>query len=113
MLTEMQGCLTQLCGSSAIGDPEVVAQLIAEKAAAMNISSGDDCVQDSLKEMVSSSPPGGMAVPNLLADSSVKVKRFKANLIQAPALYDSSGSISSVPLCMGRNNCRQGQANQS
>ena len=40
-LTEMQGCLTQLYGNAAIRDPEAVAQLIAEKAAAMNTSSSD------------------------------------------------------------------------
>lgn len=28
MLTEMQGCLKQLCGDSAVRDPEAVAQLI-------------------------------------------------------------------------------------
>ena len=36
-MTEMQGCLKQLCGSSVAGDPEAAAQLIAEKVAAMKI----------------------------------------------------------------------------
>ena len=47
MLTEMQGCLKQLCGSSVVGDPEAVAQLIAEKVAAMNISPGPNSGQNS------------------------------------------------------------------
>jgi len=33
MLTEIQGCLKQLCGNSAVGNPEAVAKLIVEKAA--------------------------------------------------------------------------------
>jgi hypothetical protein len=37
MLTDMQGCLKQLCGNTTVGNPEAVAQLIAEKMAAMNI----------------------------------------------------------------------------
>ena len=57
MLTEMQGCLTQLCGSSAIGDPEAVAQLIAEKVAAMNSSLGDTDAQDSLPKVVPVTAP--------------------------------------------------------
>ena len=108
MLTNMQGCLKQLCGSSAIGDPEAVAQLIAEKVAAMNISSGDGGAQDSLAEAVTLSTPAEMAVPDPCPDSSVKVKRFKANLIQATALYDSSGSISSVHSAWAEWNCGNG-----
>ena len=40
ILTDMQSCLQQLCGSSMCGDPEAVARLIAEKVAAMNYGSG-------------------------------------------------------------------------
>ena len=47
MLTEMQGCLTQLCGNSAVGKSEAVAQLIAGKMAAMNLSIVQNTVQDS------------------------------------------------------------------
>lgn len=47
MLTEMQGCLKQLCGNSALGNPEAVAQLIAGKMAAITISLGENRVQDS------------------------------------------------------------------
>ena len=39
MLQDMQACLKQLCGSSAIQDPEAVAKLIVEKVTAMNMSS--------------------------------------------------------------------------
>ena len=70
MLPELQACSTQLCGSSAFGNPEAVAQLIAEKATAMNISSGDDCMQDSLPERVTSSPPGGMALQHIFCQTA-------------------------------------------
>ncbi len=105
MLTEMQGCLKQLCGNSAVGDSEAVAQLSAEKVTAMSISSGDGSVQESLAEVITLSEPAEMAEPDLRADSSVKVTRFKASLIQAPALYDSSGSITSVQLAWAEWNC--------
>ena len=48
MLTEMQGCLKQLCGNSAVGNPEAVAQFIAEKMAAMNISPSQNSCDDLL-----------------------------------------------------------------
>lgn len=43
---------------------------------------------------------------------------FASDLIQAPVLYDASGSISSIPLAWsewkhGSIACREGQANQS
>ncbi|DBA90412.1 TPA: hypothetical protein ACH3X1_003686 [Trebouxia sp. C0004] len=38
ILQDMQACLKQLCGSAALGEPEAVARLIAEKISAMNIS---------------------------------------------------------------------------
>ena len=53
MLTEMQGCLKQLCGNSAVGNPEAVAQLIAEKMAAMN--PGHNRVQDNCGYLASTS----------------------------------------------------------
>ncbi|DBA96662.1 TPA: hypothetical protein ACH3X1_015517 [Trebouxia sp. C0004] len=40
ILTDMQSCLQQLCGSSMCGDPEAVARLIAKKIAAMNNGAG-------------------------------------------------------------------------
>ena len=39
----MQGCLKQLCGNSAAGNPAAVAQLLAEKMAAMNARGQDNC----------------------------------------------------------------------
>ena len=81
-----------------------MAQLIAEKVAAMNTSLGDDGAQDSLPKVFPVTAPG-TAQPANLTDSSAKVKRFKGNLIQAPALYDSSGSISSVPLAWAEWKC--------
>ncbi|DBA97283.1 TPA: hypothetical protein ACH3X1_015028 [Trebouxia sp. C0004] len=46
ILQDMQACLKQLCGNSAIQDPEAVAKLIAEKVTAMNMSS-DSMPRDS------------------------------------------------------------------
>ncbi len=60
MLTEMQACLKQLCGSSSVEEPEVVARLIAEKVTAMNTSSDAPSLQeDSLREVP--------ALPSLVA----------------------------------------------
>ncbi|DBA98280.1 TPA: hypothetical protein ACH3X1_001201 [Trebouxia sp. C0004] len=38
MLQEMQACLMQRCGNSAVRDPEAVARMIAEKTSAKNSS---------------------------------------------------------------------------
>ena len=97
MLTEMQGCLKQLCGNSAIGNPEAVAQLIAEKMAAMNISPSQTRLQDSCNDDLLALP-----APVQVAASKVQLPRealdFNTGLIQAPILYDTAGSISSIPL---------------
>lgn len=98
MLTEMQGCLKQLCGNSVVGNPEAVAQLIAQKMAAMNIKQGLDRLQDSCDDDVLALPaPVQMAAP----ESQVHLPQAldcSNGLIQAPILYDTSGSISSIPL---------------
>ncbi len=95
MLQDMQACLKQLCGSSAIQDPEAVAKLIAEKMTAMNMCS-DSVPRDSGKQIASPAPAAKQKVilPDMLADA----KRHKASLIQAPSLYDTSGSINTVAL---------------
>ena len=93
MLTEMQGCLKQLCGNSAAGNPEAVAQLIAEKMAAMNVRVQDNCDDvPALPEAVQE------AAANAHLGLPSETLGFTSGLIQAPALYDSSGSISSIPL---------------
>ena len=93
MLTEMQGCLKQLCGNSAAGNPEAVAQLIAEKMAAMNARGQDSCDDvPALPEAVQE------AAANAHVGLPSEALGFTSGLIQAPALYDSSGSISSIPL---------------
>ncbi|KAL3134207.1 hypothetical protein ABBQ38_006690 [Trebouxia sp. C0009 RCD-2024] len=61
MLTEMQGCLTQLCGNSAAGNPKAVAQLIAEEMAAMNSSPGHNRVQDKCDDVLILPAPAEMA----------------------------------------------------
>ena len=93
MLTDMQGCLKQLCGNFAVGNPEAVAQLIAEKMAAMNIRVQDSCDDDVLAlpaPVQTAAPESQVHLPQAL--------EFSNGLIQAPILYDTSGSISSIPL---------------
>jgi len=82
MLTEMQGCLKQLCGHSAVGDPEAVAQLIAEKVAAMNISPGHNRVQDIFDDVLALPAPVQMAAPKAHVDSSVEAQGCNTGLIQ-------------------------------
>jgi hypothetical protein len=98
MLTEMQGCLKQLCGNSAVGNPEAVAQLIAEKMAAMNLSPVQNTVQDSCDDLLALPAPMQMAAPEAQVNFPSQALGFTSGLIQAPALYDTSGSISSIPL---------------
>ena len=99
MLTEMQGCLKQLCGNSAVGNPEVVAQLIAEKMAAMNISLGHSRVHDNYDEVPATAPADmDMAAPTMHVELSAGAQACHTSWIQAPALYDTSGSIDSVQL---------------
>ena len=95
MLTEMQGCLKQLCGNSAVGNPEAVAQLIAEKMAAMNVSSGHNIVHDNCDE-VPGLAPADMAAPALHVELSAGALACNTSL--DPALYDTSGNINSVQL---------------
>ncbi len=93
MLTEMQGCLKQLCGNSAVGNPEAVAQLIAGKMAAMNISPSQNSCDDSLALPA----PKQVTVTDAQVDVPSEALDFTSGLIVAPALYDTSGSISSIP----------------
>ncbi len=98
MLTEMQGCLKQLCGNSALGNPQAVAQLIAEKMAAMNISPGQNRVQDSCDDLLALPAPVQKAATEAKVALPSEALDFTSGLIQSPALYDTSGSISSIPL---------------
>ena len=84
MLQEMQACLTKLCGSSAVGDPEAVARMIAEKISAKNISLDAGHASEDLGEILALSPPAAkqdVILPDMLSDT----KHLKANLIQAAA----------------------------
>ena len=92
MLTEMQGCLKQLCGNSAVGNPEAVAQLVAEKMATMNIR-----VQDNSEDLPALPSPVLMAAADAHVGLPSEGQTFTSGLI-SPALYDTSGSISSIPL---------------
>jgi len=94
ILQDMQACLKQLCGGAAVGEPEAVARLIAENISAMNISSNAaDVQEDSLRGVLTR--PGSLTQVTALASGT---QRSRASLIQAPSLYDTSGSISSVSL---------------
>ncbi len=90
ILQDMQACLQQLCGGAAVREPEAVARLIAEKISAMNISSSATDVQEDSVRGVGSST-------QVTAPAS-ETERSKGSLIQAPSLYDTSGSINSVLL---------------
>ena len=113
MLQDMQACLKQLCGSSAIQDPEAVAKLIAEKVTAMNMSS-DSVPKDSGERLALPvvAAKHKVVLPDMLADA----KRHKASLIQAPTLYDSSGSINTVALAWKEwcthDHCSEGAGEQ-
>ncbi|DBA79242.1 TPA: hypothetical protein ACH3X1_009056 [Trebouxia sp. C0004] len=98
MLTEMQGCLKQLCGSSVVGDPEAVAQLIAEKVAAMNISPGPNGRQDSDVDVLALPAPDQAPAPEVHVAPSAEAQACTTGMIQAPPLYNTSGNISSVQL---------------
>ena len=82
MLTEMQGCLKQLCGNSAAGNPEAVAQLIAEEMAAMNSSPGHNRVQDKCDDVLTLPAPAGMAAPRMHVDLSTRTQSCTTGLIQ-------------------------------
>ena len=98
MLTEMQGCLKQLCGNSTVGNPEAVAHLIAEKMAAMNLSPAQNRVQGSCDDLLALPAPVQMAAPEAQLHLPSQALDSTSGLIHAPALYDTSGSISSIPL---------------
>jgi len=95
MLQEMQACLTQLCGSSAVGDPEAVARMIAENISAKNISPNAGHASEDLGEIFAL-PPSAAKQDVIMPDMPANAKRLKA--ITAPTLYDTSGSINTVLL---------------
>ena len=72
MLQEMQACLTKLCGSSAVGDPEAVARMIAEKISAKNISLDAGHASEDLGEILALSPPAAKQDVILLISSTSK-----------------------------------------
>jgi len=94
ILQDMQACLKHLCGSAAVGEPEAVAKLIAENISAMNISANAaDVQEDSVRGVLTR--PGSLTQVTAPASGT---ERSKGSLIQAPSLYDTSGSINSVSL---------------
>ncbi len=101
MLTEMQGCLKQLCGSSVAGDPEAMAQLIAEKVAAMNISPGPNSEQDSDGDVLALPAPAQVPAPEVHVDPSAEAQACTTGMIQAPPLYSvRQKSVSKTSPCL-------------
>lgn len=88
MLTEMQGCLKQLCGNSSAGNPEAVAQLIAEKMAAMNAR-----VQDNCDGVLALSAPVQVAATEAQVHLSSKALDFSSGLIHYGSLAGTRQKI--------------------
>ena len=116
MLTEMQGCLKQLCGNSAVDNPEAKAQYIAEKVAAMNISLSHNSMQDICDNLLALPAPADMAALEMHVDRSARAQGCTTGL-NTPALYDTHQWQHQLsPACMVsmepwiHYNCREGQA---
>ncbi len=110
ILTDMQGCLQQLCGSTACGDPEIVARLIAEQVAAMNIGpSREDSPLDSLGDVCALPEPAALQQPLQTGIVPAEAKSAKGALIQTPILYNTSGSVNTVQLAWQEWTCNGGQ----
>ena len=73
-----------------------MAQLIADKMAAMIISPHHNIVQDSCDDVLALLAPVQMAAPKVNVEFSTEAQGCNIRLIQAPALYHTSGNISSV-----------------
>ncbi len=96
ILTDMQSCLQQLCGSSMCGDPEV-ARLIAEKVAAMNNGSG--CEHNTAGTDAGDLPESALLQQPLQARATAtEAMSAKSTQIQTPVLYNTSGSVNTVQL---------------
>lgn len=102
MLADMQACLRQLCGASAVGDAETVAKLTAEKMASLNSCSAQGNPHD-MAEKLRLSSSASVVIPSpqqalTPPESRHEAKRQRATQIRAPALYDTTGSIKTVAL---------------
>ena len=109
ILTDMQSCLQQLCGSSMCGDPEAVARLIAEKVAAMNYGSG--CEHNSAGNRIEAGDLPESAVhqqPLQARATATEAMSAKSAQIQTPVLYNTSGSVSTVQLAWREWTCNGG-----
>jgi len=92
ILQDMQACLKHFCGGAAVGEPEAVARLIAENISAMSANAAD-VQEDSVRGVLTR--PGSLTQVTTPASGT---ERSRASLIQAPSLYDTSGSFNSVLL---------------
>ena len=73
-----------------------MAQLIADKMAAMIISPQHNIVQDSCDDVLALTAPVQMAAPKANVEFTTEAQGCNIGLVQAPALYHTSGNISSV-----------------
>jgi len=107
ILTDMQSCLQQLCGSSMCGDPEAVARLIAEKIAAMNNGSG--CEHNTAGTDAEDLPESALLQQPLQARATAtEAMSAKSTQIQTPVLYNTSGSVNTVQLAWREWTCNGG-----
>ena len=70
------------CGNSVLGNPQAVAQLIAEKMAAMNISPGQNRVQDSCDDLLVLPAPVQKAATEAKVALPSEALDFTSGLIQ-------------------------------
>ncbi len=109
ILTDMQSCLQQLCGSSMCGDPEAVARLIAEKIAAMINGSGCEHKSAGGGSEVGDLPESAVHQQPLQASATAtEAKSAKSAQIQTPVLYNTSGSVNTVQLAWREWTCNGG-----
>lgn len=109
ILTDMQSCLQQLCGSLMCGDPEAVARLIAEKVAAMNYGSG--CEHNSAGNGTMAGDLHESAVHQQALQAratATEAMSAKSAQIQTQVLYNTSGSVSTVQLAWREWTCNGG-----
>ncbi|DBA86787.1 TPA: hypothetical protein ACH3X1_016630, partial [Trebouxia sp. C0004] len=120
MLTDMQACLKQLCGASAVGDAETVAKLIAEKMKSMNSCSAQGSPHDTFEEdltlplsasasALTHSPQHAITLP----DTPREAKRLKATPIHGRYLLWEATIADRVSLIKADKSLAVGARNSS
>ena len=117
VLTEIQGCLKQLCGNSAVGIPETVAQMVAAMVAAMNIRPGqNNNMQDNCADLLALPAPAEMAAPEMHEDLSARAQGCTIGLnhqhCTTPVASSAQSNLHGHNGAMNPLHCREGQAYQ-